>query len=668
MTSPPLLLTRGWVVTAAGLSQVAAARAGMLPWWALPVSVILTIAVARQTGPVDEQRTKLSQRVAVAAVGVFAISIAMKAVAAGRDGADPLTTMRSLTEALIVLSLIMAPSWRSPRDYRVWLSVTTGVLVAATFGAHSPTTDILLVVAWILVLVAMASVQHAAMTAGVTVATLRRELPPSPTPLGVGMPVLASLLAGGVVFLALPAGLGGGGLATHLVHGNGDGQNGDRSGRSVVGVDTVGDGTLNLLVRGALPTAPLLVVPADSPPLWRGSIYSAYTGDSWQADPNQRLAFVRGTNPAVPESPTDLPPVGSTRTDHVQFVPGIHSSLVWAPGVPLTLRGEDGSIQGVARDPSNVRIIGAQHISGYTVTSAVATTSPARLDAAIGPDNVGAEWTALPTELPARVSQLAHQVTTGATTRLQAVDELETYLRDHETYSLNSPIPGPGEDAVADFLFRDHTGFCEQFASAEAVMLRTLDVPARVVSGLAYGTRQGNTRLLTDADAHAWVEVYYPGVGWSPTDPTAGVQLATTSSASHSVIAAWLARIARNLPGGRIGLTALLIALSLIALAVVRAIQLRANRSRHTPAARPLIGPVLAAFARFANARPQPAARAPSETAREYLARVRTTGQLETALATLEQECYGTSPPAGHEVIEAVSAFDGEREETGRRR
>jgi transglutaminase-like putative cysteine protease len=90
-------------------------------------------------------------------------------------------------------------------------------------------------------------------------------------------------------------------------------------------------------------------------------------------------------------------------------------------------------------------------------------------------------------------------------------------------------VPSAHEDSVDEFLFRSHEGFCEQFASAETVLLRSVGVPSRLVTGYAYGSTDAadpGRRLFTDADAHAWVEVYYPGLDWSPSDPTAGSTLA----------------------------------------------------------------------------------------------------------------------------------------------
>ena len=660
MTTSSLQQTRGWVVTAAGLAQVAAARAGMLPWWALPVTVTFTLVVARQTGPVDEALARIVRGVAVSVIGVFAIFVTARDLLDVSVRANPVSTMRSFTEALVVLSLAMAPSWRSARDYRVWLCVTTGILIAAAVGSQSLTTDILLVAAWVLVLLAMAAIQRAALAASVT--TPRASTPPvDPGRIGTAMPVLASLAAGILVFLALPAGVGGGGLASHLVHDAvGTTPSAAPTTRGAVGVDTVGAGTLDLLVRGSLPTTPLLRVPADSPPLWRGSIYTTYTGDEWLADPDERLSFVPATDTTVPTTPVDPVPAGTTRVDRATFANGFHSSLLWAPGVPLEVRGVGGQLRGIIRGTTNVRVVGAQEVSGYRVTSAVAPTSPARLDAATGSGRVSPMWTALPAELPVRVSQLAHELAAHAPTRYAQVTAIEAYLRTHETYSLNSPVPGPGQDAVYDFLFRDHVGFCEQFASAAAVLLRTIGVPARVVTGLAYGTPEGNTRLLTAADAHAWVEVFYPGIGWSPTDPTAGVPLAPSSTGSRSTLTAVLHRISAALPGGRLALLGLAIAALLLAIAIGQAARRRLTRPRSPRSAGTDGRPVLAAFLRFTNRRRAPA-RERAETAREYVGRVAPDGQLDPAMATLEQECYGTWPPGDDEVGLAVAAFQGER-------
>lgn len=657
--TPPPRQTRGWVVAAAVLAQIAAARAGMLPWWLVPATAVMTIVVPAQTAPADDRRSRTARGLAVAAVAGFTIFIALRAVTDGRGGGDPLGTMRLLTEALVVLSLAMAPTWRTARDYRVWLSVTTGVLVAATVGSQRLSSDLLLILAWVFVLTALVAVARGDLADAATVAS-PQPAAASPGPGALAAPVLAALTAGGLVFLVLPGGIGGGDLAAHLAHAVHPAPAGAGLSRAEVGVDTVGNGDLDLLVRGQLPNTPLLRVPADSPPLWRGSIYTTYTGQSWLADPNQPFRFEPGDDPTVPSSAIDPVPAGTTQRDRVEFAPGTSDSLVWAPGVPLQISGIGGEIHGIARGPANLRIIGASQVTGYTVTSAIASTAPDQLAAAAGPQGGNSRWTALPPELPASVSALAHRITATAPTRYAEVTDLEAYLRTHETYTLNSPVPGPGEDAVADFLFRDHTGFCEQFASAEAVMLRTLGVPARVVSGLAYGTRQRGTRLLTAADAHAWVEVYYPGVGWSPTDPTAGTSLAPGPSTSRSTIATVVRRIDAALPGGRVGLFALLAGAVLAAAMLGRALRRHTGRA---PVRRSQVGPVLAAFHRFARRHRRAFTRDQDETAREFLSRVGGSARVESAVVTLEQECYGATAPGPAETADAVAGFDAERHE-----
>jgi transglutaminase-like putative cysteine protease len=83
--------------------------------------------------------------------------------------------------------------------------------------------------------------------------------------------------------------------------------------------------------------------------------------------------------------------------------------------------------------------------------------------------------------------------------------------------------PSPGRLAPLDaFLFRDHAGYCQHFAGATALLLRMGGVPARVVAGFSPGSRDGTTHVIRDLDAHSWVEVYFPRLGWVTFDPTPG--------------------------------------------------------------------------------------------------------------------------------------------------
>jgi hypothetical protein len=87
------------------------------------------------------------------------------------------------------------------------------------------------------------------------------------------------------------------------------------------------------------------------------------------------------------------------------------------------------------------------------------------------------------------------------------------------TYSLQT-APGAGDDALVEFLTIGRVGYCEQFASAMAVMLRAVGVPSRVAVGFTAGVESGTYRSISTSDAHAWVEAWFPGIGWTAFDPT----------------------------------------------------------------------------------------------------------------------------------------------------
>ncbi|MDQ6658053.1 MAG: DUF3488 and transglutaminase-like domain-containing protein [Actinomycetota bacterium] len=132
-----------------------------------------------------------------------------------------------------------------------------------------------------------------------------------------------------------------------------------------------------------------------------------------------------------------------------------------------------------------------------------------------------ADTVALP-NIPESVHQLAETVTGSASTDFDKADALRKYFTDPAQgfkYSLRVP-PGNTGNALTDFL-ANKQGFCEQYASTMAVMLRTLNIPSRVAVGFTQGQRQADgSYLITTNDAHAWVEVKFDKYGWVRFDPT----------------------------------------------------------------------------------------------------------------------------------------------------
>jgi uncharacterized protein (DUF58 family) len=123
----------------------------------------------------------------------------------------------------------------------------------------------------------------------------------------------------------------------------------------------------------------------------------------------------------------------------------------------------------------------------------------------------------------ARAVTLARSLQAGTRTPYGFAEAVIRYLQKHETYSLDPPLAG--DYPLLQFLFSDHIGYCQQFAGAMALLLRIGGVPARVAVGFATGTYDpiSHGYVVTDTDAHAWVEVWFPGYGWVEFNPTPGL-------------------------------------------------------------------------------------------------------------------------------------------------
>ncbi len=127
---------------------------------------------------------------------------------------------------------------------------------------------------------------------------------------------------------------------------------------------------------------------------------------------------------------------------------------------------------------------------------------------------------ALPPSLPSQVTALAEQWTAAAPTPLLKALAIEEHLLAYP-YTLDAPAPPPGTDFVSFFLFQARDGYCTYYSTAMAVLLRTIGIPSRWVEGYRVPIPPGGgTFVVTDAQAHAWVEAYIPPYGWVTFDPT----------------------------------------------------------------------------------------------------------------------------------------------------
>lgn len=129
----------------------------------------------------------------------------------------------------------------------------------------------------------------------------------------------------------------------------------------------------------------------------------------------------------------------------------------------------------------------------------------------------------LPPTLPQRVRELAIELTREYDNIYDKAIALEEYLRQIP-YNEDIEAPPPDRDAVDYFLFDSREGYCDYYASAMAVMARAVGIPARIAVGYAGGeyTEERDGYRVRRSNAHAWVEVYFPGYGWIEFEPTAG--------------------------------------------------------------------------------------------------------------------------------------------------
>ncbi len=141
----------------------------------------------------------------------------------------------------------------------------------------------------------------------------------------------------------------------------------------------------------------------------------------------------------------------------------------------------------------------------------------ARVDALFADDRYLSLW---PYE---RLWDEARRLRAGARTPYGAVVAIETWLRTTGGFAYNESPPATGGlPPLAHFVAEGKRGYCQHFAGAMALMLRFLGIPARVAAGFTSGKPENGVWTVTDHNAHAWVEVWFPDYGWLAFDPTPG--------------------------------------------------------------------------------------------------------------------------------------------------
>jgi transglutaminase-like putative cysteine protease len=377
----------------------------------------------------------------------------------------------------------------------------TEMWVSASSGGHMSVAGLLCTFAAVAVAAAVAFVFLPAPQVSVRVAYLAR--------LGLGGSV------------GVPGALAGdGGTPAQLA------QAGTTSGSTRVGGFLGFAKTLDTALRGQQDGNQLIMqVRAERPSFWVGETFDTWRGESW-VETNRRLEPLREGSPFFLPTPAGDVPGGEVDLQTF-YVAGSTANLVfhaegasqlWFPAKNVFF----------AQDGTLVSPIGLGSGSIYTVesTASIPTAAQLRADTSYAalPTPVLSEDLQLPHQYP-RVQALAASITAHDTTTYDKVQALIGWIGAHTRYSLDIPPLPRGRDSVDEFLFGNRVGYCEQISTSLAVMLRSLGIPTREAVGYVPGGYNPITDLyqVRASDAHAWVQVWFPGYGWQSFDPTAVV-------------------------------------------------------------------------------------------------------------------------------------------------
>ncbi|MCZ6489839.1 MAG: DUF3488 and transglutaminase-like domain-containing protein [Acidobacteria bacterium] len=261
---------------------------------------------------------------------------------------------------------------------------------------------------------------------------------------------------------------------------------------------------------------------------WRGVGLSTFDGRRW-FNRNVAADFISGQRKY--RSPQDYsyrfkqsvvyPGQRPAQLSYTVILQPLASDAVFLASEPIAL---EGPFRRVWRDEaaSVYARYRRRDLVRYNAVSDIATPHPdlLRSDSPDFPPSVREVYLQLPPTDP-RIVELAREVAQAEPSVYDKVKAIESYLAESYGYTLDLPASMP-TDPMAYFLFEARRGHCEFFASSMAVMLRTLEIPARLVNGFLQGGYNDVSGKYTvrASDAHTWVEVYFPSYGWVSFDPT----------------------------------------------------------------------------------------------------------------------------------------------------
>jgi protein-glutamine gamma-glutamyltransferase len=313
--------------------------------------------------------------------------------------------------------------------------------------------------------------------------------------------------------------------------------------------------SVDLGVRFHLSDRVVMKVRAQQAAFWRAQAYDTFDGQTWTVSgtsiEEQSAGFEPPIKLAPPVEAVESILSGGVRSSELTqtfYVLVSQPNVVFAAYQPKDLYFPLNRVAvdsyGSVRTPL---FLEADTI--YSVVSEVPSPTVAELRASprtptgLSAELLGryellaAQYTQLPDDLSPRVLGLAHEITDGAPTTYDKVIAIQDWLKANTRYNLDIPPDPLGTNPVDEFLFHRRQGYCEHFSTAMIMLLRAVGVPSRFAVGFDSGARNPFTGYfeVRESDAHSWVEVFYPGVGWIEYDPTHDVPQANPGLAGRFI-------------------------------------------------------------------------------------------------------------------------------------
>jgi hypothetical protein len=280
--------------------------------------------------------------------------------------------------------------------------------------------------------------------------------------------------------------------------------------------------TLALLGPRNLGTELVMEVRSSEGNYWQGVIYDQYTGMAFQSSDTQRI-LASADELALPQQFEQCELITQTVVIHFST-----DTLIFAAPQPVAVN-QAGWIELLPGNNLNMWTTLTPFTSGdmYRVVSSVSRATVEQLRSAGNnyPAMVRERYLQLPDTLPQRVRDLAKKILADAqaTNPYDQASALESWLRKNIKYNDQIPAPPQGQDGVDYVLFVTQQGYCDYYASAMAVMARSLGIPSRIATGYAQGQFDPNLNVyeIYQDNAHTWPEIYFPKYGWIQFEPTA---------------------------------------------------------------------------------------------------------------------------------------------------